>query len=1279
MDEDILLRSPSPLATTDSTAAIENEELFLTDITLEYKADTTAHTAPEELTLVIFGPYDEMGAMLPLERISETSWRHEGIVEMPGIGEELIMIAFWDLEPGVRKVVYHSVEGGAFVTVAGGLVIGSWEFVADIDSPTFTVTFDVCTILAVERRGDQDEDSADVEIPDETARTTPSEPGAAQAEIEVPDDNFTGMLPLLTDVGMLFSSRFEHTGDLADISKAISIEKRLVARTPDGDPNLPDRLTNLCISLSTRFDSTRDLSDISESISSGERALNITPERDEDMRSRLITLSAAYMSRFSLAQDLHDVSKAISAREKVVQLTTEGDEDLAVALNELGESLMRRFEHEGNLTDITEAIRVRERAVDLTQEGDENLPGRLNNLGLSYFCRFEHSGDVKDISNAISLQQNAVDLTSENHENMPALLNGLGSSLMSRFEYTGDRLNIEGAASALRKAARLAPEGHEIAAAVLNNLGMALWGCFQRSGDINEISEAILAHRKASSLISALERPNCLNNLGISFRHRFEEYGDLLDICEAISALQRSVSLTPEDHVKMPTRLNNLATAFLARFEHTGDLADVSEAISTQQRAVRLIQKDHATMPTLLNTLGCSLSARFQYTKALEDISNAISAHERALKYTSKEHTNVPLWLSNLAISFKLRFEMTADLSDICKAILAQRQAIDLTPECHPYLPTWLNSLGICLTLHFESTGNTNSIAEAISKHKRAIRLTPEGHGLMPSFLKSFGDSYLSRFEHTEDRSDLEAAVSNYRQSANSRSGPPSIRLDSAKKWAELAMKGSPSESEVMAAYETAIRLASQVAGLEQTIEVRHSNLIVNISDLATTAAAIALSFGRHGTAVEWLEHGRCLVWSQINNLRTPLEVLRDKDKELADRFLAVSRALEKSGSRPESRTYHSEDKLQERMALQDEVHKHHKFAREWEELLADIRRIKGFQGFLQPTSMSSLLSLVPKAGPVVVINVHSTRCDALALLSGAETPIHIPLDNFSYARGNNLRGRLQQVHGARSRGEEEEEIRAGRRVIARNNNLCEILLELWSHVVKPILNRLATPLHTTSPSRIWWCPTGPLAFLPIHAAGIYRGDREQAECLSDFAVSSYTPTVSTLIERTIERPSTEGPRHDSFLLVGQPNAPDLPAIPGAAAEVNAIWAELSTHRVDALRVQDEAATIEKDTGHPLKSGFAMHNGWLELSDIIRIHNAHADLSFLSACQTSTGDEELSEEAVHLAGGMLAAGYQGVVATMWAINDGYAIDIAKYFYRNLLSNDREDGVPTCAR
>ena len=45
---------------------------------------------------------------------------------------------------------------------------------------------------------------------------------------------------------------------------------------------------------------------------------------------------------------------------------------------------------------------------------------------------------------------------------------------------------------------------------------------------------------------------------------------------------------------------------------------------------------------------------------------------------------------------------------------------------------------------------------------------------------------------------------------------------------------------------------------------------------------------------------------------------------------------------------------------------------------------------------------------------------------------------------------------------------------------------------------------------RVWWCPVGLFALLPLHAAGQYSYDSNSA-CGSDYVVSSYIPTVSSL------------------------------------------------------------------------------------------------------------------------------------------------------------------------
>jgi len=143
---------------------------------------------------------------------------------------------------------------------------------------------------------------------------------------------------------------------------------------------------------------------------------------------------------------------------------------------------------------------------------------------------------------------------------------------------------------------------------------------------------------------------------------------------------------------------------------------------------------------------------------------------------------------------------------------------------------------------------------------------------------------------------------------------------------------------------------------------------------------------------------------------------------------------------------------------------------------------------------------------------------------------------------------------------------------------------------------------------------------------------------------------------------------------------------------MGAIWRTIGSDSSDSLCLEAEAATVSRvqlemashssihfachakqDVGNPLNSGFYLHDGRLKLADIIKQKIAHSELAFLSACQTSTGDEDLSEEAVHLAAGMLAAGYRGVVATMWSIKDKYAPVVAEGFYQYLVDRGSTPG------
>ncbi|KAF8815990.1 hypothetical protein BYT27DRAFT_7128364 [Phlegmacium glaucopus] len=954
-------------------------------------------------------------------------------------------------------------------------------------------------------------------------------------------------------------------------------------------------------------------------------------------------------------------------------------------------------------------------------------PEYLHLFGFYLSHRFEETGKVDDINYAIKSFELAMRHTTPDDPAHAIYVHAAGTSYLSRFTLSGNAPDIEQALSFLESSASESQN---------------------KEGDV------------------AL--PERLSRLGIAYRVRFKATGDLMDIEKAISNQQRGVHLTGDNHPDLAARLGALGNSFKARFDRKADLADINSAIVNTEKAISMSTEHHDDMSIWLNNLGSFYHLRFKGTGGgmIKDSDDGIKYQKRAIEIAPKKHPRMASWLNNLGGSYQIRFGKTKEVADIESAIKFQAQAVEMVRDGYMLKPLLLRNLGNSHHARFKVTHDLLDINSAIERHQQAIGLTPKGHADLPSRLGSLGNSLHSRFKQSGDKADVLNAITSFRDAATCHTGSPYIRLITAREWGLLCRLHDPPQS--LEAFRKVIELLSQVAGLEQTVQKRHGSL-TDISDLTMTAAATAMDLGELGTAVEWLEQGRCLVWSQINQLRTPANSLQEQDSELAQRFLRVSRALDYSGSRQEAEYFDSggTGDMSHLVATQDEILTHIQLAQEYHTLLTKIRSKPGFEDFLQPPKISDILPKLPldelrvydpaladhflnisrqlkhsgyraeassigteasmaqkmslqevlkkiriipefkdflrrpglpADGPVVLINVHKTRCDALALIFGAEAPLHVPLNNFSYELAEELRSLLHgylSSCGMRSRGSEPDEMRgAHQRSSNRKNDsdIRSILGQLWLNVVKPILDNLAILPHLSDPLRIWWCVTGPLAFLPIHAAGIYGQGHATDDCLLNYAISSYTPTVTTLLGRTKEvKPGQQGSK--KLLLISQPNTPGQTRIPGTRAEVRAVLKHLTGRGdVEVRCLEEAAATVNEvkrmmeshswihfachgsqDTKNALQSTFYLHDGQLVLSEIIKKQLDNADLAFLSACRTSTGEEKLSEEAVHLAGGMLAAGYRGVVATMWSIMDQYGPEIAVDFYKHILGGEAGKG------
>ncbi|KAF6743660.1 CHAT domain-containing protein [Ephemerocybe angulata] len=1010
---------------------------------------------------------------------------------------------------------------------------------------------------------------------------------------------------------------------------------------------------------------------------------------------------AELQGKFDNTGYLAHIDGAISAHRRAVQHIQESHGEMALYASDLAWSLYSRFNRTGNLRDVDEAIAMHRRATRLTSEGDSDMPGRLNNLGIALEARFQHTGDLRDIDEAITTQQRAVRLAPGGHVNLPGWINSLGISLLSRSQRTGDLRDLEECISTKQRALRLTPQGDKNMPAGLSTLGNAYAVRFGRTSDLHDLNEAITLQQRAVKLTPEghAHKPGWLNNVGYSLQARYENTGDPCDIDESISVYQRAVQLTPEGHVDLPLYLNNLGIAFQCRFAHNTDLCDIAESIAAKQRAVQLTPEGHALMPGRLSNLGNAFESRFHYTGDLRDIDEAITAQQRAVQLIPPGHTEMHSVVGNLGNALQCRFDRSADLRDIAEAIAVKQRALRLTPEGHEMMPGRLGNLGNAFDSRFQRSGALSDIDEAILLMQRALNLSPEGHADLPSMMRRLGLFLHRRYTANGSHTDLEASISSFKLAANCNSGSPRQKLDAATRWAHLLIRHFPASHDILTAFDTAIRLIALIAGVDKTIEGRYNELRES-PEFVLLAASSACLHGRPDKALEWLESGRCLVWSQFNELRTPLDELRLRDSALAQRLLDISRRLEAVGT---SRSQVDFDMpLSQKISLEEEARAHRKLGRERDDLLRVIRDLPGFEAFLQPSPSSALMSHLPKSGYIVVIIVEERRCDAIALSARQDKPLHIPLPNFSLAKCNKHRNDLRtqlRSRNLRDRGETmavlddgdgERGIRSA--IVGRHGEPATqaVLRALWEEVVSPILKKLEISKmdrsSTAVPPRIWWCPTGSLSFLPLHAAGIYGSGKFISESVLDYAVSSYTPTITTLTERVKNSRSIDRAVSGLFI-TSQPNAPGGSPIPGTTKEVRSIYDMATESGTRVKKLEGSAITINEcldymgtfssihlachasqNAADPLKSRFLFHNGTLELGTIIQRNLKDADLAFLSACQTSTGEENLSDEAVHLAAGMLAAGYRRVVATMWSIGDRYAPEIAKDFHQYLQSH-----------
>jgi hypothetical protein len=252
------------------------------------------------------------------------------------------------------------------------------------------------------------------------------------------------------------------------------------------------------------------------------------------------------------------------------------------------------------------------------------------------------------------------------------------------------------------------------------------------------------------------------------------------------------------------------------------------------------------------------------------------------------------------------------------------------------------------------------------------------------------------------------------------------------------------------------------------------------------------------------------------------------------------------------------------------------------------------------------------------------------------------------------------------------------------------ILEWMWDAIAEPVLNALGHTRTPTGPAqewpRVWWCPTGPLAVMPLHAAGYHPRDAnharnmnpdELARTVASRVVSSYTPTLAALVRA---RRKPDGPV--AQLAIGAARAPGQSYLPGVMPELEAIRKHLPAPPARHLTGQDATAAAVlralpacswlhlschafQHPDDPAASAFLLHDKPLTMGDLSAARIPSPDLAYLSACETASSDLRLIDESFHLASALQLIGFRHVLATLWPISDKQAPAMAEMIYSSL--------------
>ena len=950
-------------------------------------------------------------------------------------------------------------------------------------------------------------------------------------------------------------------------------------------------------------------------------------------------LARSLAFRFELHHDLEDLEHAIKYLRYILTLPLPalGDLDTLEVAGDLITLLGRRVQV-GAMTGVQSAVaeemvRILQMAVatDPSSQHVETIAESAGRILIVILRQCEQRSESEHI----------LELFEEMEKVCPAqrspefcVHHGVARSMYTQqtMEYDHSKRTV----AQFNKALTHLPPEHPLHPIAHQSIAVTLYERSRVDEDVTPLEEAI-HHARAALDACPPDHPMrlmCLMLLSRSLKRRYMFSGHAMFLREAEAYSQEALSHEFPEHLRELQEKIEGSNVFVFGSRGGDSLGVLSEQIRLQREQLARTPMSHSDRLDALHDLARACAAKFQHTGATKDLEEEIHYHSLALAASSPDCHVRRVSLIGLGKAFQNRFLLDKDderdVRYLEQSIKSCRDALEVCPRGQASRSEPLRSLAISLFLHSHLFGEAG-FEESMSLFQSAL-----------------DDEYTH----------------------------PHARFVIAGQWATCAHLCQ--HSLTAPAYEKAMLLMQGSLTVGPTLEVQHwllkERLGGNVLAIPLEYASYHIEMGSLEQAVEILEQGRALLWSEMRGLRTPINHLRaSKHAMLAERFVAISNELENiaTSSQPPPETKTTDASGGGEIDAFGQMMKNaRRLERERGEIIDQIRHLPGFEDFLKAIPFKTLQTAAAY-GPVVIINHCGLRSDILIVLKDS-APVLIPTSKDFYTRAIALKQSLLETRTKYS-------LDSGR----HQDVLRDVLQDLYELVGRPVIEELRK-LGISEQSRVWWCPTSVFCSFPLHAAGPVEPENGAKRYFSDIYISSYTPTLSALIEA--RKGITDTLEQPSLLILGQPDE-TLPGVKGeikviqrlAPSVSSLIGAKATRARVmkhlPKYRMAHFACHGRLNSERPFDAAFILdREERLTLLDILRSRSSTAEFAFLSVCHAAEWtDEQAPDEALHLTAAMQHCGFRSAVGTLWAMADIDGRDISEYFYRHMFA-EGEQGV-----